>query len=201
MRTHLIALAVLLGSSTVHGQPRQYDPKLTAMLPPYCKYTQDYREKVAGGNDPAQIERWTQILGERNYIHMHHYCWGLENTSRALYFSGSKQDRDHQLNQSVREFNYVLERVTPDFALLPEILTKRGENQLRLGNGPQGAADLSRAIELKPDHWPPYAAMSDYYRSLGELDAARQWAERGLAAAPGTRALQRRLAELAKPGG
>ena len=61
---------------------------------------------------------------------------------------------------------------------------------------PQGLADLNRAIELKPDHWPPYAALSDYYKALSDFASARDWAQRGLSAAPGTRALQRRLAEL-----
>lgn len=192
-----IALLAALASSSAAAQ-RQHDPKLFAMLPPYCKHTQVYRENVPGGSDAAQIERWTRILGAQNYLHLHHYCWGLENTSQALYFSTTKQDREHQLAQSVKEFDYVIARVTPDFVLLPEILARRGENQLKLGHGSKGVTDLNRAIELKPDHWPPYAALSDYYKGLGDLQAAREWAEKGLAAVPGTKALQRRLAELDK---
>lgn len=190
-----------MASSSAVAQQREHDPKLIAMLPPYCKHTQVYRENLPGGNDATQIERWTRVLGAQNYIHLHHYCWGLENTHRALYFSSTKQDRVHELGQSVREFDYVLARVTPDFVLLPEILTKRGENLLRLGQGPRAVMDLNRAIELKPDHWPPYAALSDYYRGLGDLGAAREWAQKGLAAAPGTKALQRRLTELDKKAG
>lgn len=195
-----IALLAALAGSKAMAQPQQ-DPKLFAMLPPYCKYTQVYRDNVPGGSDATQIERWTNILGPQNYIHLHHYCWGLENTNRALYLSTSKQDREHHLAQSVREFDYVLSRVTPDFALLPEILTRRGENQLRLGKGSLGVFDLNRAIELKPDHWPPYAALSDYYKALGDLKSAREWAEKGLSAAPGTRALERRMSELDKAKG
>jgi tetratricopeptide (TPR) repeat protein len=190
-------LAMLHGSSAV--AQRQYDPKQLAMLPPYCKYTQLYRQNVPGGNDPQQIERWSSVMGAENFIHMHHYCLGLESANRALYFSSTKLDRDRELAESVREFNYVVERVSPEFALLPEILTRRGENLLRLGNGPQGLLDLTRAIEIKPDNWPPYAALSDYYKALGDLRSAREWAEKGLAAAPGTKALQRRLAELDHP--
>jgi tetratricopeptide (TPR) repeat protein len=189
-------LAMLHGSSAV--AQRQYDPKQLAILPPYCKYTQDYRQNVPGGSDPTQIERWASVMGAENFHHLHHYCWGLEDTNRALYFSSTKQDRNFQLSQSVREFDYVLARVTPNFALLPEILTRRGENLLRLGNGPQGVLDLNRAIELKPEHWPAYAALSDYYKALGDVASAREWAEKGLSSAPGTKALQRRLAELGK---
>lgn len=174
-----------------------YDPKVVAMLPPYCKYTQLYNRHVVGA-DRAQIARWESLMGTQNFQHMHHYCWGLTHTNWALYASNSKQERDRELRQSVTEFDYVLRNVAPDFALLPEVLTVRGENQLRLENGPQGLNDLHRAIELKPDHWPPYAALSDYYKALGELDLAREWVEKGLSVAPGTRALERRLSELRK---
>ncbi len=190
----LIALAGILASPAALAQAK-YD---TAMLPPYCKYTQLYRDQVPGGGDPAQIARWGSVLGAGNFWHLHHYCFGLEHSNQALYSSLTKQERDSELAQSVKEFRYVLERVAPDFVLVPEILTRRGENLLRLGNGPEGVVDLNRAIVLKPDHWPPYAALSDYYRTLGDLEAARTWAERGLSAAPGTKALQRRLAELDK---
>ena len=193
----LVALLAALHGSSVVAQS-QFDPKQLAMLPPYCKYTQVYRQNVPGGNDPHQIERWSSVLGPENFIHMHHYCFGLESTNRALYFSSTKLDRDRELTTSVREFDYVVERVAPDFALLPEILTRRGENLLRLGNAPQGVVDLDRAIALKPDHWPPYAALSDYFKALGDLASAREWVEKGLSAAPGTKALQRRLTELDK---
>ena len=193
-----LALAAALAGGDATAQ-RQYDPKVFAMLPPYCKYTQVYQQTVPGGNDPTQIERWKLIMGPNNFLHMHHYCWGLEDVNRALYFSSTKQERDHQLYQSVSEFDYVIARVAPDFALMPEILTRRGESLLRLGDSPRAVLDLNRAIELKPDHWPPYAAMSDYYKSLGDLQSAREWAEKGLAAAPGTKALERRLAELDHP--
>jgi tetratricopeptide (TPR) repeat protein len=193
----VVAMVLPAGSNAVAQD--NYDPKLVALLPPYCKYTQIYRQSVPGGGDTTQIERWTAVMGAPNFLHLHHYCWGLSNLNRALYFSSTKSDRDRELAQSVREFDYVLDRVAPNFALLPEILTRRGESLLLLGNWPEGVVDLNRAIALKPDHWPPYAALSDHYKELGDLGAAREWAERGLSAAPGTKALQRRLTELDKP--
>jgi tetratricopeptide (TPR) repeat protein len=203
----IVALLAVLASANAPAQVQfepgraHYDAKALAILPPYCKYTQLYRRNVPGGNDTAQIARWEAVMGGQNYLHMHHYCWGLSHTNWALYYTHTRRDRDRELQQSVVEFDYVLRNVAPDFGLLPEILTRRGENQLRLGNGPQGALDLNRAIEIKPDYWPPYAAMSDYYKELGDAAAAREWAEKGLSAAPGTKALQRRLSELnAKAG-
>lgn len=199
-----ITLPALLAGATALAQVQfdrtqsHYDAKVVAMLPPYCKHTQVYRGNVPGAGDKTQIARWESVMGADNFQHMHHYCWGLTHTNWALYASNSNQERDRELRQSVTEFDYVLRNVAPGFALLPEILTRKGENHLRLEDWPQGLNDLHRAIELKPDHWPPYAALSDYYKALGELDSARAWAEKGLSAAPGIRALERRLSELKK---
>ena len=62
-----------------------------------------------------------------------------------------------------------------------------------------GIQELERAIELNPDYWPPYAHMSDYYKSKGEIKTAREWLEKGLVTSPDARGLTRRLAELDAP--
>jgi hypothetical protein len=60
---------------------------------------------------------------------------------------------------------------------------------------------LHRAIELKPQYWPPYVALSDYFKELGQIAVAREWLEKGLAAAPNAQPLLRRLAELDRAKG
>jgi hypothetical protein len=193
-----IAVLAFLITTNAHAQ-WQYDPRSVSMLPPYCKYTQIYRGTVPGGNNPAEIQRWSTVMGSHNFIHMHHYCFGLEHTNGALYFARTKPDRDGNLVYAIREFDYVIRNVASDFAVLPEILTKKGENLIRLGEAPQGILELNRAIELKPDYWPPYAALSDHYKATGDTALARQWLEKGLSAVPATKALQRRLEELNAP--
>jgi tetratricopeptide (TPR) repeat protein len=180
----------------VHAQWR-YDAKQVQMLPTFCKYTQLYRDAVPGGNNPTEIERWSSAMGgDRNFSAMHHYCWGLEHTNRAMYIERTKQARDAHLTYSIGEFEYVIKNAKPDFVMLPEILTKKGENLIRLERAAEGIPDLLRAIQRKPDYWPPYVALSDYYKSAGDAATAREWAQKGLAAAPHVKPLQRRLAEL-----
>jgi tetratricopeptide (TPR) repeat protein len=192
----MIALAVsLLATDAAYAQFRP-DPKMLAMLPPYCRHSKVYIEHVPGGNNPVEIERWKRVLGESNWHHIHHYCFGLEHTNSVLFKRLSKQERNHRLSNSIAEFDYVILRVRPDFALLPEILTKRGENLMRLGREPEAIVTLMRAIETKPDYWPPYASLSDHYEETGEIKQARAWLEKGLTASPGATALQTRLREL-----
>src|SRR5262249_35609627 len=84
----------------------------------------------------------------------------------------------------------------PDFFMRPEILTRKGESQVRMGRGMLGIDSFEQAIELKPDYWAPYAQLADYYKDTGDRVKARETLERGLKAVPASKTLQQRLAEL-----
>lgn len=186
----------LLTPTYVEAEPHRFDnPREMFMLPEYCKYTQDFRANMPGGNNPAEIQRWTAVMGPV-YTHMHHYCYGLQAVNRAAFLSPTREERVHNLGVSVNEFDYVIERAPPDFGLLPEIFTKKGESLIQMDRVGQGMAELQRAISMKANHWPAYAAISDYYKNAGQLAKAREWLEKGLSAAPDTRPLTRRLAAL-----
>jgi hypothetical protein len=200
----LLGLTIAFGISTssaqvpIPGYPtdvRGGDLREMSMLPRYCIYTQGYRETVPGGNNPSEIARWYSVLG-KTFHDMHHYCYGLIKTNRANFLVRNRRDRDFYLADAITEFDYVIGHAPPDFVLLPEIFTKKGENLLRLGSAPQGILELLRAIEQKPDYWPPYAALSDHFKQAKDLTKARQWLEKGLAASPDAKVLLQRLAEL-----
>ena len=166
------------------------------MLPGYCIYTQAFRiGRFPGSNNPAELERWTSVMGP-TFNAMHHYCWGLMKTNRAKFLVSTPKMRDFYLRDSIPEFDYVINGAPTDFILLPEILTKKGENLLELDRSREGLQALHRAIELKPDYWPSYAAISDYYRKIGDLAKARGWLEEGLSVTPNINALKRRMADL-----
>ena len=193
-----IASALSAVAQPIPGYPSSvdaYDPRETAMLPPFCMYTQIFRDKVPGGSDSAKVEAWRATLGP-TFNHLHHYCCGLMKTNRGVLLARTSEARVSYLNDANREFDYVTERAPADFVLLPEILTKKGQNLVRLNQGSLARFEFERAAQLKPDYWPPYAHMSDLYKSEGNMKAAREWLERGLSAAPEASALKRRLEEL-----
>lgn len=178
----------------------EHDAREIALLPRYCSYTQTYRDNVPGGSSQTEIARWSGVIGA-SFIHMHHYCNALMDTNRALLLATSQRVRVFYLQASIAEFDYVIERSPPDFVLLPEILTKKGENLLRLGREGLGVQQLERAIRLKSDYWPPYASLSDHYRKSGDVGKARELLERGLQVAPDAKGLRNRLAELNRSTG
>ena len=197
----LLILALLVSPSIEAAEEsidlaNTYDPKEIYLLPAYCKYTPIFRDRVPGGNDIAQINRYNNTWGEPVFRHMHHYCRGLMASNRAAFLSRTPQDRGHNWGISINEFDYVIQRMPEGFSLLPEMHTKKAESLIRLDRGSEAVLELQRAIEMKTDYWQAYAAMSDYYKEKGNSTAAREWLRKGLSAAPGAKALTQRLAEL-----
>ena len=197
----IFAFGVAPCAAEIQGYPASVlatDPREVALLPRYCIYAQSFRGTVPGGSNQAEIRRWTSVMGP-TFEHMHHYCWGLMKNNRANVLARTQQDRLFYLGDAIGEFDYVIQRAPPDFVLLPEILTKKGENLLRLGKTREAVRELIRAIELKPDYWPPYEALSEHYRAAGDIAKAREMLEQGLSFSPDSKTLKRRLAELGVP--
>lgn len=197
MLENMLSMNIATAASDAPGYPESiyaYDSREVAMLPPYCKYTSLFSAHVSD-KDPTEGRRWRDSLGP-TFKAMHHYCWGLMHTNRALLLTRTQRIKSFHLSRSIDEFDYVLRHATEDFILLPEILTKKGENLIRLGKGAVAVIGLERAIQLKADYWPAYAALSDHYKSSGDLAKARALLEKALSFAPETTALKRRLVAL-----
>src|SRR5262245_55755637 len=192
----LAGCAIAHAREMVAGYPDEFmapDAREVRLLPPYCVYSQIFSWKYRPNE--AEQKRWQAALGP-TFTHIHHYCFGLLKTNRALYLTKTRQYREFYLRDSLGEFDYVIQRSPEDFVLLPEILTTTGENLVRLGRGSFAVFEFERAAELNPKFWPPYAHLADYYKSTGELDKAREVLSKGLAQAPDTKPLLERLAAL-----
>lgn len=176
-----------------------FDPREVAMLPKYCTYTQLFTDSVPGGNDAQVRSSWYATMGP-TFNHMHHYCFGLMKTNRAVLLSRDAVSRNFYLNDAIIEYDYVIRRAPPDFVLMPEMLTKKGQNLVLLGKGPMAVMEYRAAIEANAQYWPAYAYLSDYYAESGDLKQAREVLEEGIAKASDVTALQRRLDKLGKAG-
>jgi tetratricopeptide (TPR) repeat protein len=180
---------------TIPGYPNNvdaFDPREVAMLPGYCAYTQLFRDHVSGGNDQAMKREWESVFGP-TFIHMHHYCFGLMKTNRAVLLSRDPTVRLFYLNDAISEYDYVITRAPSDFVLLPEIFTKKAQDLVLLGKGPLAVLEFRRAIETKADYWSAYAYLSDYYIEIRDTKKAIEVLKEGLSHAPNAKALQRRL--------
>ena len=164
------------------------EPHEVAQLPKYC-----FSRMMRNSNEDWKY--WTAVMGPM-YEHIHHYCRGMVLTNRAKNPQLSKIKREAELQYSIGEFDYVIRLAPRTFVLLPEILSKKAENLFKINQPAPATSAALVAIEVKPDYWPAYAAMSDGYKRMGDVKNARQWLEKGLAAAPDSKALSKRLSEL-----
>lgn len=190
----LLAPSAVLAALTLEelSYPRGSD---FLVLPKYC----DAKLNKPDG-DPEKL-KWGSTLGP-DFIHVHHYCAGLNFMNRANKMVGRPHDRKELLTAADGEFRYLMTHATPQFSLMPEIAMNRGLANVRLEKGAEAAKYFYRAVELKPDYAAAYGALSDYYRDLGNIAEARKIVQEGLAKVPDAKGLQRRQAELEsmKPG-
>ena len=183
----VFAIICLLALNTqVSAQPATANE--LRVLPEYCSVKWDTK-------DSTGQQRWSAVFGKKNWIHMHHWCIGLNSLIRA-----HKTFDDYQQGRFIQnvlgQFDYMEKRATPDWVLWPELHLKKGNALMLKRRGNEAAAEYIKAIKLKPDYTPPYGFLSDHYRDLGSLEEARRIIEEGLKHAPNSKLLRTKLKEI-----
>jgi len=170
----------------------RFEAQEVAALPAYCR-SHPYMILYDASRviNKAESERWKAIIGAHPYQGLHHYCWAQALSNRARLLSKTKTERLRWLGASIGDFDYILNHTRGQpFVLTPEILYRKGENLLDLGRVSEGLASLQQAMQVKPDYWPPYAMVAEYYQKAGDLAKAREYVAKGLSVAPDARRLR-----------
>lgn len=160
-----------------------------ALIPTYCPDTMGFGYGDAHYNTSPRAPRWVSMLG-KDFWHLHHYCWALINLKRANRHGISPQQRKGLLQEVLSDYQYVLERANPDFLLLPEILTRAGEVELKLARSERAEAVFAKARQIKPDYWPAYTHWIEYLIAKGRRAEAKNLAQEGLEYSPTAKTLQ-----------
>lgn len=157
-----------------------------AALPAYCG---------ARFNEGSEaFKSWRSTMGG-DFIHIHHYCAGLNFLNRSYGMSSTK-DRQGTLGGALREFDYVLTHASPEFYLRAEILMNRGVALSQLKRPGEAIANLNQAIEKNPELSRAWMTLADMYDAQKQRAKALETVTEGLRHNPGTRSLQRRYTEL-----
>jgi hypothetical protein len=121
-------IAVLLARPT-YAQAVNLDtagitPQEMMMLPEYCR--------ARYGSDQDLKDYWSKQLGAQMFLHVHHYCGGLNFMHRASLTTVPNQRRV-RLQNAVNEFDYVLRNWPADFDLAIEAQRQKARAQAMLG--------------------------------------------------------------------
>ncbi len=163
------------------------------VLPGYCQVKWKYGEN----RNAPEVQKWVSILGE-DYVHIHHYCLGLNFVNRANRSFGNQSDTTYLLRKAEGNLIYVVKHTKESLVLLPEVYVQLGKVYVRQGKGGEAGAQFQKAIKLRDDYSPGYAALSDMYKGNNNRAEALRVVEEGLKHAPDSKSLKRRLQELSK---
>ena len=143
----------------------------------------------------AERKLWAQRLGEKDYLHFHHFCAGLIDMNRAAAATG-EIERAHYYRRALTNFEYVQRNASRAFAMMPEVNLQKGLALRLLGDHAAAAVELREAITLKQDYTPAYAALADLLVDLGDIDSAKELLRHGLSVAPSSKMLATKLAQI-----
>lgn len=189
IKSILTLLCLLLTLSHAKARPRDVTDEEIALTSPFCLDTEAFRGPHQC--QPGRTQKsyyWQEVLGN-GFCHLHHYCWAEVYLLRANRRSTNPAERKRQLKYAISEFNYVIRNSPPNFILLPEIYTRKGEAELRVSDFASADKSFSRARSIKPDYWPAYAGWIDVLIKAGRKDEAKALAKLGLEYSPNARIL------------
>lgn len=189
----IFCIFMLGATDAFAGLPRDYNvwPNREdefSKLPPYCKI------RLTKNSSDAEFKALHSSLGP-DYIHMHHYCAGL-NVMNYYYRTTGAAGKKTVLREAINQFSYMVDKAKPTWVLMPEIYANRGQAYLLGGNFGQGIADLNKAISINPRLLKPYVALADHYTRHKQPQNAMGIISEGLRYNPEHKGLQRRYLEL-----
>jgi len=168
------------------------------VMPPYCKKTAVISKHLGNEQAPTGHDAETQGYVEKygqNFWSFHHYCFGHMHLNRA-YLARGRDEKEGQLRTAIKEFDYVLRAVEPDYFMLPEIYSNKGRVLLLLKEEPAAVVEFRKAIALNPAYVQPYYLLSDYYEDKNKKEMAIKILEEGLTNKPDAKSLLNRYKRL-----
>lgn len=168
------------------------------LLPPYCRNQGFVARHLYR---PTAEDEWKRRLG-RDYINIHHYCWGLVHMLNAYKLGVTSGKGRAQFAEAVDDFQYTINATlgngpsTPGAVLLPEMYTKLGEALLALRDYNNAEASFRSARELNPAYVPPYVWWAQHLLKQGKSGEALAVAEEGMKNAPESKSLAKLIEDI-----
>jgi tetratricopeptide (TPR) repeat protein len=186
---YLLAGIAALGLSVAMAKPANIGEGEMALLPPYCIDTMGFKYGDAYSNPSPRAGHWVGLMG-KNFWAMHHYCWALIDLKRSGAAGKTPQERLFHRESAVGDIGYVVKNTSPNFILLPEILTTLGGAYLLLSRVGEANDAFENARKLKPDYWPAYTDWAAFLIKQGQKTEAKALVKTGLEYRPDVKELQ-----------
>lgn len=164
-----------------------------ALYPPFCRARIEREPKEL-------VDYWTQRLGPKNYLHIHHFCFGLKALNLAYANLNNKQQREFMANAVVGNFNYIIEHTERTFFLRPEAYVNLGRGHLLRQEHDVAQQKFYEALKLNPKLVDAWVAMSDMYYQAGKKSDALSILEQASEICGENKKIDLRIAEMRSAG-
>jgi tetratricopeptide (TPR) repeat protein len=160
----LILFLIAIGGSARANEVVSWSDEDFAMYPNYCT------AKLLD-SPPELVALWKSRF-KGNYLHMHHYCFGLKAMSLAYSNYSNKQRRMEFARAVVQNFEYIMSHTTVDFYMRPEALVNMGRGYQLLGQPLDAKKRFEQALRMRPDLVEAWVALSDLFYENGDKKGA-----------------------------
>ncbi|MFT3960015.1 hypothetical protein [Propionivibrio sp.] len=195
-----VVLALACGSAEAASDPvtkEQYQ-----LLPEYCRNQEHVARFLYR---PTAEGEWRRRLGQ-DYLHIHHYCWGLVHMLNAYRLGVTSGKGRFQFEEAADDFRFSINATllnggkSPGSALLPEMYTKLGEALLGVRDYRNAEIAFRSSWEINPSYAPPYVWWAQALLKQGKTGEALAVAEEGKKNAPDSKSLAKLIEEIRGKG-
>lgn len=165
----------------------------------FALYPQFCRARIA--REPQSlVDYWNSKLGPKNFLHMHHYCFGLKALNLGFANFGNKQSRGFMANEAINNFEYVLAATEKTFYMRPDVFLNMGRGYQLKQEYDLAKNNYEAALKFNPMFVDAWVYLSDMYYQLGKKSEALSVLEKARSKIGENKKIDLRIADIRKSG-
>ena len=169
--TTLLVMPARVEARSDDSSPTNWSDEDYSLYPAFC------RARLL--HEPKELEAyWIRQFGSKNYIHMHHFCFGLKALSLAYANLQDASRRASLAGAAIDNFGYVVEHTEHDFYMRSEALVNLGRGYILKKEYEMAKRKFDAALKLNPKSVDAWVALSDMYYQNGQRSDALEVLEK-----------------------
>ena len=156
-------------------------------LPTFCQVKLGYSRNA----NQANTKLYSGKIGP-DWLHIHHYCSGLNFINRYKRSFGNKIDQQAYFTNAMGEFEYMFSHVAPTFWMLPEMHVQKGKLLAAEKRNVEAVREFEQALQIDPNYVKAYVALSYLYKNTGQQSKYITALEQALQLVPNSESMQSR---------
>lgn len=161
----LLFMPVRVEARADDSSPTSWSDEDYGLYPAFC------RARLL--HEPKELEAyWIRQIGPKNYLHMHHFCFGLKALTLAYANFNNASRRESMAGAVIDNFGYIVEHTERGFYMRSEALVNLGRGYILKKEYEMAKRKFEAALKLNPKSVDAWVALSDMYYQNGQRSDA-----------------------------